>query len=390
MGGIETQINLISNFLSKYDPNLQFSLITDRELFLPFLHRSVPKHECYGNLKVFRLGPNIPKLVNEFSSVFQKKAKIQNRVYSRKLREIVIQRLFEEAKKIREVNGADVFHVHGLWGDQYELLAFRLSRFFEKPLIVHLRGMYLSGPEAMPLPDKLGMEILDHASAVITHNTNVFGKLKEWSLQNKSYLIPNAIDTWKFRIRKRGFAQRENPFNIAFVARLSAYRDPVTAIYAFKLLLEKIPEAKLHIAGKGPLEYTVQRLANQLGIGTSVVMYGSLRNIDSFLQKSDVFWSVSPINNYPSNSLMEALASSLPVVATDTGMTRELIVDKQNGLLISPRNPRELANATEEILTNKALRNSLSINASATAEKYDVKVIYPRIAQLYYSVSMKR
>ena len=89
-------------------------------------------------------------------------------------------------------------------------------------------------------------------------------------------------------------------------------------------------------------------------------------------------------------SLLEALASSLPVVATDTGLTNELIVDRQNGLLVSPRNPRELAEATEEILTDETLRNFLSINARATAEKFDFKEIIPRIAQLYYCVSRER
>ena len=103
----------------------------------------------------------------------------------------------------------------------------------------------------------------------------------------------------------------------------------------------------------------------------------------------DVFWAMSPINNYPSSSMLEALASGLPVVATDTGMTRELIVHRQNGLLVSPQNPREVANATEEILTGNRFRKALSINARATAEKYDIRVVLPRIAQLYHSLAMK-
>ncbi len=389
MGGVETQIDLISNFLSKYDRNLHFSLITDREVFLPFLHRNLTKLEYYGNLKVFRLGPNIPKLVNEFSSVFQMRVKIQNRVYSKKLQNSVIQRLFEEAKKIKEVKGADVFHVHGLWGDQYELLAFQLSRFFGKPLIVHLRGYYLPGPEAMPLPNDLIMEILLYASAVVTQDKNVFSKLREWNLQNKSSLIPNAIDLEKSLCKERTLRNENGP-NIAFVGRLSAAKDPVTAILGFNVLLKKIPHAKLHIIGDGPLRNTIQRLVQQLDIGKSVIIYGARSDVDSFLQMSDVFWATSPVNNYPSNSLLEALASSLPVVATDTGLTREWIVDKKNGLLISPMNPTELADATEKILTNKELRNFLSTNARATAEKYDVRAIYPRIAQLYYSVSGKK
>jgi glycosyltransferase involved in cell wall biosynthesis len=393
VGGIETQISLISNFLAEYDSNLHFSLITDRTVFLPFLHRNLPKVEFCDNLKVFRLGPNIAKIANDFFDVIQMRAGVQNqdRHYARKLQEIVAHRLFNEAKRIKAVSEMDVFHLHGMFGSdlEYELLPFLLSRLFEKPLIVHLRGTYYPGPEAMPIPDELRMKILDYATAVVTHNTNVLCKLKEWNLQRKSYLIPNAINLERFPMRKSCHIDKRDHPTIALVGRLSHFRDPVTCIFAFRLLLKKIPDAKLHIVGDGALDSVIQHLVGKLGLGESVVMYGPRRDVNNFLQKSDVFWATSAINNYPSNSLLEALAVGLPVVATDVGLTREWIENEQNGILISPKNPRELADATESILTNEALCEHLSINARATAEKYDVKTIYPRIAQLYYSLSSK-
>jgi glycosyltransferase involved in cell wall biosynthesis len=388
-GGVETQTLLTTNFLSNYDNNLHFSLITSRQYLLPFLHKNVPKRQYYGNLKVLRLGPNIPEITlyalqNNIRVPKQKLEKIQR---------IVAHQLFLEAAKIREVKEADVFHTHIAGEDPMDMaiceqLPVELSRKFGKPLITQLHGTFLPGPETMSLTKERREIIFENSSAITTNNTNAFEKLKEWKLEKKAYLIPNGVDLEKFRISKRNL--RKNGFKILFIGRITAYRDPVTAIFAFKLLLKKFPDARLHIVGGGPLENPVQRLVQQLDMDKSVVMYGSRMDVDLFLQKSDVFWTISPINNYPSNSLMEALASSLPVVATDTGLTKELIVDKQNGLLVSPRNPRELANATEEILTDGTLRNFLSINARATAEKYDYKVIYPRIAQLYYSVSSKR
>lgn len=392
MGGIETQISLISNFLAEYDSNMHFSLITDRTVFLPFAHKNLSKVEVYDNLKVLRLGPNIAKIANDFIEVIQMRAGVQNQNRHRitKLREISAHRLFDEAKKTRGVGENDVFHLHGMYGSdlEYELLPFLLSRFFGKPLIVHLRGTYYPGPEAMPTPDELRMEILNHASAVITHNTNVLDKLKEWNLQKKSILIPNAIDLKRFSMKKSHTFEKSHP-NIALIGRLSHFRDPVTCIFAFRLLLRRIPEAKLHIVGDGALEGVIKNLVGKLGLSESVIMYGPRRDVNSFLQKSDVFWATSPINNYPSNSLLEALAVGLPVVATDVGLTREWIVHERNGMLIPAKNPKELADATERILTNEALQEYLSSNARATAEKYDVKTIYPRIAQLYYSLSKK-
>ena len=384
VGGIETLISLTSNFLSNYDSNLQFCLVTDRQYILPLLHKGFPKCQYYGNLEVFRLGPNVPKIV---LFALQYRAIVPERKLT-KLHRVAINQLFLEAAKIKKVREANVLHLHGLWDTEYEELALRLSDAFAIPLILHLHGTYLPSGEAMAPPNATGKAILEKSNAIVVNNMNVFEKLKEWKLEKKAYLIPNGVDIEKFGVKGRNL--REKGFNIAFIGRLSPIRDPLTAIYAFKILLKKIPDAKMHIAGNGPLEDTVRRLVLQLDLGGSVVIYGSRMDIDRILKKSDVFWATSNITNYPSMSLLEALASSLPVVATDIGLTRELIVDRQNGLLVSPGNPSELADATKEILTDDTLRNFLSINARATAEKYDFRKICPRIAELYYSVSKKR
>jgi len=369
VGGLESLISLSSNFLSIYDRNLQFCLVTDRQYHLPFLHRDVPKCQYYGNLEVFRLGPNVPEIV---LFALQYHGIIPGHKL-RKIQRIADNRLFLEAAKIREVREANVFHLHGLWDTIYEELALRLSDVFGIPLILHLHGTYLPSAEAMSPPNATGKAILEKSYAIVANNTNVFEKLKEWKLEKKAHLIPNGVDIEKFDVRKR--CLDEKCFNIAFIARLSTIRDPLTAIYAFKLLLKKFPDAKLHVAGDGPLENTVRRLIQQLDVGRSVIMYGVRMDVECILQKSNVYWATSDVTNYPSMSLLEALASGLPVVATNSGLTKELIVDGQNGLLVSPRNPKELADATEEILTDEPLRSFLSINARATAEKYDFKKI---------------
>jgi glycosyltransferase involved in cell wall biosynthesis len=383
VGGTESQIHMTSNFLSNYDNNLHFSLVTDRQYVFPFLHKGVPKVQYDGKLKVFRLGPNIPEIVFLPFFYFQ-----LSELKTEKMNRIIANRLFLEATKIKEVRNANVYDLHGLWGTVYEEIALKLSNLFGIPLIVHLHGTYLPGNEAMPLPNGTTKAILQKANAIVTHNMNVLDKLKEWKLEKKAHLIPNGIDTEKFECKQDNLMK--NSFNIAFIGRITTIRDPLTAIYAFKLLLKKIPEAKLHIVGNGHLENAVRCLIQQLDMNNSVVMYGARMDIDSILQKSDVFWSTSTVTNYPSMSLLEAFASSIPVVATNTGLTEELIVEGHNGLLVPPMNPRKLADATEKILKDETLRTLLSVNARATAEKYDIRKIGPRIAQLYYSIAGKR
>jgi glycosyltransferase involved in cell wall biosynthesis len=388
VGGVESQIYLTSNLLSKIDASLHFTLFTDRQYFFSKLHSNVPKTQNYGTLKVYRLGPNLPEAV-----LFAFKHYLHvSKERSRRVQKLVVSRLFSEASMREEVKNADVFHTHVAGEDLMDLaicedLPIMLSAYFGKPLVVQLHGTFLPGPEMMHLGDERGTAVLDDACAILTHNLNVFEKLREWGFEKKSVVVPICIDLEEFKPIAGSWKRRG--FEIAFVGRLSEYRDPETAVRAFAILRQKFPSSKLHILGSGPLESSVRSLIRMLGVDESAFVYGARRDVADFLKRCDVFWATSPVNNYPSSSLMEALASGLPVVATDTGLTRKLITDSQNGLLIAANSPIELAAATERILTDDDIYQHLAMNARSTAEKYDCTVSYQEIAKLYHDVTRK-
>lgn len=386
VGGVETQICLTTNLLAKLDSNLHFTLLTDRQYLFPLLHPEVPKTQNYGTLKVFRLGPNFSEvLLFGFQHYLQlPKARLMW------MKRLVVDQLFSEVRVLDEVKDADVFHTNVAGEDLMDLaicedLAIRLSASFGKPLLVQLHGTFLPGAETMHLSEDRRLPVLECARVILTHNMNVLEQLREWGFENKSILVPICVDLEEFK--PRFSYPKRHGFEIAFVGRLAEYRDPETAVRAFHIVRQMLPVSKLHIVGSGPLEGKIRLLIRNLGLENSVFVYGARRDVANLLRSCDVFWATSAINNYPSNSLAEALASGLPAVATDVGLTRELIVDDENGFLIPASSPKALADATLRIFSDDELYERLSGNAHNTAEKYDCKIAYREIAKLYHNIA---
>jgi glycosyltransferase involved in cell wall biosynthesis len=297
--------------------------------------------------------------------------------------------MFSEALRFEEVRSADIFHTHIAGEDLMDIaicedLASKLSIKLGKPLIVQLHGTFLAGPERMRIGFERGIDILEKSILVITNNSNVLEKLSEWGLGKKVILLPNCVDVSLFTPRP-DFTKRKG-FDIAFVGRLCEYRDPETAVRAFALLRKNFPQSRLHIVGGGPLERSLRVLVSSLGIDGSVFLYGAQRNVSSYLQKCDVFWATSPINNYPSNSILEAFASALPVVATDIGLTRKLVENYQNGILVDASNPKAIAEATGKLFSDEDLYARLAIKARQTAEKNDCEAGYLELAKFYHRI----
>jgi glycosyltransferase involved in cell wall biosynthesis len=304
-----------------------------------------------------------------------------------RIKKYVVNQMFSEALKFEEIRNSDVFHTHIAGEDLMDIaicedLATRLSAGLGKPLVVQLHGTFLPGPESMLIGFERGIDILEKGVLVIASNSNVFEKLCEWGFEKKTIIIPNCVDVKRFTPRPD--SPQRKAFDIAFVGRLCEYRDPETAVRAFALLRKKFPQSKLHIVGSGPLESSLRALVSSLSLDESVFLYGAQRNVSDYLRKCDVFWATSPINNYPSSSLLEAFASALPVVATDTGLTRKLVENYQNGLLVDACNPKAIAEATGELFSDEELYARLAVKARQTAERNDCEAGYLELAKFYH------
>ena len=154
--------------------------------------------------------------------------------------------------------------------------------------------------------------------------------------------IYNGVDTEVFRPGPDGGVRAElgipgRSFVIGSVGRLDPIKDHSTLFRAFVRLREAVPDARLLVVGDGPER---ERLESEAGPG--VVFLGNRTDVPRVLRALDVLVLCSR-NEGISNTILEAMASGLPVVATRVGGNPELVVPGATGELVSPGAPGEIS-----------------------------------------------
>jgi glycosyltransferase involved in cell wall biosynthesis len=138
------------------------------------------------------------------------------------------------------------------------------------------------------------------------------------------------------------------------VARLVPVKNVRLLVDAFRIVRAGDPDTHLIIAGDGPDARAIERQAMDAGLAASVTLAGRVahQQTPDFYRSANVFALSSDFDNSP-NAVLEAMASGLPVVATDVGGVREF-VDRRGGTLVPARQPEALARAISGYLSNPA------------------------------------
>lgn len=135
------------------------------------------------------------------------------------------------------------------------------------------------------------------------------------------------------------------------IARIVDQKDIPTLLNGFKLILEHMRDAELHIAGIGILENKMKVLASELGIDSKVHWYGKIENIDKFLESIDIFLLTSKYEGF-GLVLLEAMARGIPVVAANNSSIPE-VVGLQGGLLFDTGNSMSMCSQVINLVENQ-------------------------------------
>ncbi len=141
---------------------------------------------------------------------------------------------------------------------------------------------------------------------------------------------------------------------VGIVASLTPPKDHATFLRAAADVARTRPDVRFAIVGDGPLRSALEGLAESLGIGPVTVFFGYRRDVANFLSVFSVLVSSSADNEGSSNSILEAMAAGVPVVATAIGGNRELVRPGETGLLVEPGDPAALATAIRQVLADRA------------------------------------
>jgi glycosyltransferase involved in cell wall biosynthesis len=160
---------------------------------------------------------------------------------------------------------------------------------------------------------------------------------------------------------------------IVAAGRLAEVKNYPLLIEALGIVRQRIP-AQLFILGQGDQELSLRALIETMGLGEAVHLCGFHVNPWKYIAKADVFALTSRYEGF-GNVLVEAMACGVPVVATSTAGTREIVSVGEDGLLVDRHEPAAVAAALERVLNDADLRQRMSQTARRHAERYRADVI---------------
>lgn len=140
------------------------------------------------------------------------------------------------------------------------------------------------------------------------------------------------------------------------------------------------------LAGIGPEQAHLEELAGQLGLKQRVTFLGGVEDVPALLAEAHLLVHPSRSEGL-SNTILEAMAEGLPVVATSVGGTPEIIEDGRNGLLVPPNSPKALTEAIRRLLDDPGLRARLGAAALASVrEQCSPAAVTAQYERIYYSL----
>jgi glycosyltransferase involved in cell wall biosynthesis len=168
------------------------------------------------------------------------------------------------------------------------------------------------------------------------------------------------------------------------VARLSPEKDVATLLRAAALVCHELPSFRLQIAGTGPCLAELLRLRDELSLGGNVEFLGEVRDVARLLASARLF-VLSSTTEGVSLTLLEAMASGLPVVATRVGGNPEVVADGGTGLLVPAGDPGSLARAILRLCGDHDLGRAFGqAGRRRVEEHFDVRRMVAGYEALYH------
>jgi glycosyltransferase involved in cell wall biosynthesis len=194
------------------------------------------------------------------------------------------------------------------------------------------------------------------AEMIVVPSPSVAVAAMEWShiRKEKILVIPNAIDPGEFQTSTVP-SENPRPYPITFMGRLDPVKDVPTLIAAIAQLGELV---HLHIYGDGSDRARIEGEIARLKLSGQVTLHGSVDHPHPALVNSGLVVLPSLAEGF-GLVLIEAMAASVPLVATNVAGIRDVIQSEKTGLLVPPSDPDALAAAIRRIVENVPLRDRL-------------------------------
>lgn len=302
---------------------------------------------------------------------------------------------YTKLKKVIDAGGYDIIHCHTPVGAMLTRLAAKQARKNGTKVFYTAHGFhfYKDAPAInwllyYPVEKWLSR----YTDVLITINKEDYERAKTFKAGRVCYVPGVGIDLKKFATsdelhkEKRSWLCKE--FDIPEDAMILLSVGEVNKNKNHRVVIEALGKLKRKdiyyvICGRGPLRDAYVSLAEQLNIGKQVILTGYRTDVADFYKAADVFVFPSFREGLPV-SVMEAMASGLPIIATSIRGSSDIVKESINGKLLKPDDVDGFANVIEAF-RNKELLNSIAKTNAQEAGKYDLNAVIKLYQEAYFA-----
>ena len=286
-----------------------------------------------------------------------------------------IQKIFEDEK-------FDIVHVHEPFVPIISLAATSISNvpvigtfhtFNEKEPIIFTLGKYLLRNTA----DKLSAKI-----AVSESSKNYVNKF----FPGEYNVIPNGIDIKKFStVKPYPNIFDKSSYNLLFVGRINESRKGLNwLIKAYSIIKKQRSDIRLIVAGEGNPNSEINKIILRRSLD-NIIFTGAVSDEDliAFYQHADIFCAPNTGNESFGFIILEAMAASTPVIASNISGFRSVMKNNIHGFFVKPSNEIDLAESILILINNPSSRKKFGLNGLNTSYKYSWDNISEKVINIY-------
>lgn len=284
---------------------------------------------------------------------------------------------------------------HSFFSVPCGFVSWLLKRKYSLSYIISLRGSDVPGYSdrfnlIYVLLRPLIKFIWSAAAAVVSNSQGLRELALETNKKQKIDIIFNGINTVDFR-PSEALKRRDKFIITPGASRITQRKGLRYLIEAVAALAPRYPHIFLRIMGEGNEKEALLKLVEARKMEDHVQFVGRIprEEVMPYYQEASVFVLPS-FNEGMSNAMLEALATGLPIIATQTGGTDELVENGENGLVVRMKDSADLAEKIEKVMQDETLRKKMGEKSRLRAQKQSWEEVSRQYADLYNNVAKKK
>ena len=288
-----------------------------------------------------------------------------------------------------KLHGIELLHVH--YAIPHAYAAYMAQQMLKDeginvPIVTTLHGTDITLVGSHPFYKPAVTFSINKSNAV----TSVSESLKKetmrlFDIKRDIHVVPNFIDLEKhvhsYTDCQRGMMAEDHERIITHISNFREVKRIPDVIKIFYNIQKELP-AKLMMVGDGPEKEKAELLAEELGISDRIVFFGNSHEIDRILCFSDLFLLPSQTESFGLAAL-EAMASNVPVISTNSGGLSEVNEDGFSGYLSDVGAVNDMSRNALKILTDLDTLDQFKANAKSQSQKFDLHNIVPMYEKIY-------